>query len=367
MNATGASATLPGASAAEKLAAVNERTRSKAAARFSKARSASDIEPRSIEWLWQGYAPLGALTLLYGTEGDGKSLLTMLLAAMVTRGKLPGALEGVPSPVDVFAYEDDASAVLVPRLEAAGADLSLVKVHGDDEGSDLLVIPDEVPALGIYLRERGSRLVIIDPLPDALRDGLKDNNNGDVRTGLVPLQRMAATLDVAVLGVSHPNKGATDAANKVMGSKAWRSVPRSVLLFGRDPSDPEDGRVVAVSKTNYARKSSVRVVIDTVTVDGIEAEQGRARLDGASDVTDSDLIAATATRGASGVGPKTQFERARALLVGLLETGGGEVEARTAFVAGAADGISESTMKRARTDLGLTGGKTWVMPEGLPL
>lgn len=343
--------------------AVQERRR--AAARFAKARPASDITPQSIEWLWQGFTPVGALTLLYGTEGEGKSLLTMMLAAMVTRGTLPGALKGVPSPVDVFAYEDDAAAVLTPRLKAAGADMSLVNVHGDDEGSDLLTIPDEVPALSDYLADRGTRLVIIDPLPDALREGLKDNNNGDVRTGLVPLQRMAATLNVAILGVSHPNKGSTDAANKVMGSKAWRSVPRSVLLFGRDPSDPEDGRVVAVSKTNYARKSSMRVVIETVEVEGIKGEQGRARLDGASDVTDADLIAASG--GASGAGPRSKLDRATALLVGMMETGGGKVEAQTAYVAGAADGISESTMKRARENLGISGGKVWEMPEGLPL
>ncbi len=71
--------------------------------------------------------------------------------------------------------------------------------------------------------------------------------------GIVPLHRMAQEIGATVLGVTHPNKGATDAANKVMGSK--ESVPRSVLIYGRDPDDLNGPtRIVAVSKANYAAR-----------------------------------------------------------------------------------------------------------------
>lgn len=342
--------------------------REKAKGKFAGARVASAIKPTSITWLWQDYVPLGALSLLYGQEGDGKSTLTMMLAAMATQGTLPGALYGKPSSVEIIAYEDDAGAVLVPRLLAAGADLDYVYIHGDDAGDGLLTLPDDVGSFSAALEDRGSKLVIIDPLPDALREGLKDNNNGDVRKGIVPLHRMAQELGTAVLGVTHPNKGSSDAANKVMGSKAWRSVPRAVLIYGRDPDDLNGPtRVVAVSKANYAGKSSRRVKIESVGVDGVEHPQPRAEIAGATEYTDADLIVASV--GAAKGGPvkeQTQVERAEALLYRLLEHGGGEIDAKTAYVAGDAEGIPEATMRRARQNIGATGGRTWKL-EGLGL
>jgi len=334
----------------------------------SAARLASEIRPVSINWLWQSFLPLGALSLLYGVEGDGKSTLTMMLAAMATRGDLPGALEGHPATVEIIAYEDDPAAVLVPRLLAAGADLERVYIHGGEAGDEMLTLPDDVADFGRGAAARGSKLVIIDPLPDALREGLKDNNNGDVRKAIVPLNRMAQETGAAVLGVTHPNKGATDAANKVMGSKAWRSVPRSVLLYGRDPDDPSGAtRVVAVSKANYAGKPARKVKIESVQVEGVDHPQPRATLGGESSYTDSDIILANvgASRPAESAGRGGQKAAAEKLLYRLLEDGGGEIEAKVAFAAGDAEGLSGRTMRRACVDIGATGGRIWKLPEGV--
>jgi hypothetical protein len=342
-------------------AALLEEHKAKAARRRFAPVTASAIQPVSIEWLWLGLLPLGALSLLYGPEGDGKSTLTMMLAAMATQGMLPGALEGIRSSVEIIAYEDDPAAVLVPRLLAAGADLDRVFIHGgDDDG--LLTLPDDVPAFGATVAERGSKLVIIDPLPDALREGLKDNNNGDVRKAIVPLHRMAQELGVTVLGVTHPNKGATDAANKVMGSKAWRSVPRSVLMYGRDPDDLNGpSRIVAVSKTNYSAKTARRIAVNSVQVEGVEHPQPRAAITGESRYTDADLILANAgtAKGEPIKGRGGQKAQATALLYRLLEHAGGEVDAKVAYAAGEAQGIPEATMRRAREEAGITGGRVW--------
>lgn len=328
---------------------------------------ASAIKPVSIEWMWKDFLPLGALSLLYGPEGDGKSTLTMMLAAMATRGTLPGALKGKPAGVEIIAYEDDPGAVLVPRLVAAGADLSRVFIHGDDAGDGMLTLPDDVPAFTAAITARNSKLVIVDPLPDALREGLKDNNNADVRKGIVPLHRMAQETGATVLGVTHPNKGATDAANKVMGSKAWRSVPRSVLLYGRDPDDLSGPtRIVAVSKANYAGKTSARVAIESVQVDDVQHPQPRATLKGASTYTDADVLLANSGTVRSDGKPKSQADAAERLLYRLLEDGGGQVEADVAYAAGDAQGISAATMRRAKQAIGATGRGTWTF-EGLSL
>ena len=47
----------------------------------------SDIPEEPVEWLWEGYIPLGELTILEGHPGTNKSSLTDDLAARLTQGK----------------------------------------------------------------------------------------------------------------------------------------------------------------------------------------------------------------------------------------------------------------------------------------
>lgn len=68
---------------------------------------ASQIKPRPVRWLWPDRIPAGALTLLAGREGIGKSLVGVRLAAELTRGTLPGERHGRPSRV-MFATSEDA-------------------------------------------------------------------------------------------------------------------------------------------------------------------------------------------------------------------------------------------------------------------
>ena len=49
-------------------------------------RAFSDIKPQPLRWLWPSRIPLGKLTLLVGDPGLGKSLLTIDIAARVSRG-----------------------------------------------------------------------------------------------------------------------------------------------------------------------------------------------------------------------------------------------------------------------------------------
>ena len=48
----------------------------------------ADVTPRAVRWLWPDRIPLGKLTLIAGEPGQGKSFLTMDLAARVTTGCL---------------------------------------------------------------------------------------------------------------------------------------------------------------------------------------------------------------------------------------------------------------------------------------
>jgi hypothetical protein len=72
--------------------------------------SAADIKPRSIEWLWPNRIPLGAITILAGLQGLGKSFLSTDLAARVSNGAPWPDLPDRPNPCGstlIFAAEDD--------------------------------------------------------------------------------------------------------------------------------------------------------------------------------------------------------------------------------------------------------------------
>ncbi|WP_373652088.1 AAA family ATPase [Schlesneria sp. DSM 10557] len=97
-------------------------------------RRLSEVTPRSVDWVWEGLIPRGKVTLLTGDAGIGKSLVALQVAAMVTRGrrvpiglteKVPtAAFQTEPRGVIVLSAEDAAEDTVLPRLLAAGGDVS---------------------------------------------------------------------------------------------------------------------------------------------------------------------------------------------------------------------------------------------------
>jgi AAA domain len=57
---------------------------------------AFDLEPREVEWLWAGRVPLGMITMFAGDPKLAKSLVTLDMAAAVSRG-LPLPMSDVPN------------------------------------------------------------------------------------------------------------------------------------------------------------------------------------------------------------------------------------------------------------------------------
>ncbi len=88
--------------------------------------TAASVKPELVRWADAQRIPLGMLSLLVGQGGLGKSLLVDRLAAGWSRGTVPGDLYGTPVDVAIASAEDHRQAVIVPRLMAAGADLSRV-------------------------------------------------------------------------------------------------------------------------------------------------------------------------------------------------------------------------------------------------
>jgi len=259
---------------------------------------ASAVTPEHTRWLWENRIPLRGLTLAVGMEGRGKTTMIVALVAQLTRGSLVGDLRGKSVPVVYVTAEDSLSATVVPRLTAAGADLSLVhfvNVGGISAGG--LTIPGDLPCLSTAMARVGARLLVLDPVVAHLHSGLDSHKDQQVRQALAPLARWADGADGAVLGVMHLNKGlGADVLDRVNGSRGFTAAARSVLTIGDDPQDATQ-RVVAVGKANLAPTdvAALRFRIEGRTIPHPEepiATSGVAWLGEADGVRSRDLLAA---------------------------------------------------------------------------
>jgi hypothetical protein len=199
---------------------------------------AADVRPEVVEWLWENYVPRGMTTVVGGFPGVGKSTIDYDLAARVSRQD---------EVVLVLTAEDHLAAVVRPRLEAAGADLNLVRIV-----TIPITLPEDVGQLKEIVQEFEATLVIVDPLVAFIGDGINTHRDHHVRRVLAPLADLAEETRAAVVVVIHTNKGAgTEPLMRISGSIGFTGAARSVLLAADDPQD-EGRRILAVVKSNLA-------------------------------------------------------------------------------------------------------------------
>lgn len=325
-------------------------------------RRGDELVLRRVRYLWAGRVPLGAVTVMPGEEGIGKSTLNARLAADVTRGTLPGELQGRPASVLIVAPEDHVEAVVAPRLVEAGADMSriiFVDARLDIAGAEHeVILPRDLPALAHTVEAEGAALVLIDSLVTTLPEQLKSTAYKDMATVLKRLGAFAEAVDVAVLAPWHLNKsGGSDTALRMMDSRAFRTATRSVLLVVADPEKPGEG-LVALDKANggtldvpalrYRLRSAPYLVTE---VDEITGE-----------VTEHTATCAVADW--IGEEPGDGRQTARDLLVPAMErdddpaawlrsylTDAGETAKQVVITAGVEAGMSARTIQRAAQKL----------------
>lgn len=46
----------------------------------------STITTREVDWLWYPYIPFGKITIIQGDPGDGKTMLVLNIAALLSNG-----------------------------------------------------------------------------------------------------------------------------------------------------------------------------------------------------------------------------------------------------------------------------------------
>lgn len=326
--------------------------------------TAAQIRPERLNWLWDRLLPVGMLGLLAGREGLGKSSVAFWVIGRVTRGELPGAYLGEPRPVLVSATEDSWAHVIVPRLMACGANLSLVhriEVAEDEDDTMPLTLPTDVGEVGRFATEVGAVLMVLDPVISRLADRLDSDRDKDVRRALEPMARMADQAGMTVWGLIHHNKsGNRDPMQVIMGSRAFGAVVRSVCTVMRDPDD-ETGRrcLFGLAKSNLG---PMDLPVQAFTIEGTIIEGGAAgmlntsRVEWLGEVTGT--IREAMDREADFGQDSTAIGAATRWLMDYLAERGGEADTRDIKRAGHAVGHQWHTLQRARVRIGAETSKT---------
>jgi len=131
--------------------------------------SCADTEMTRVNWLWSNHLARGKLTMLAGDSALGKSQISINFTAALTKiGEWPDGDTAPRGSVIILSAEDAINDTIVPRLAAAGADLSrvhclkCVRVQGKAQSFN---IQTNMDLIAQKVREVGNvALVIIDPV-----------------------------------------------------------------------------------------------------------------------------------------------------------------------------------------------------------
>jgi hypothetical protein len=213
---------------------------------------ASQITPRTYEWLWPQRLAFGKLNMLDGDAGEGKSLLALDLCARLSTGReMP---DGTPGPGVVNSLiiqdEDGGDDTVICRLKALGADCERVSIWTPRDEDEPFSLPSQLALLERMIGDTGARFIVIDPILAFLDAGVLASSEQSVRRAFRPLQRMIARLRCVIQMVRHLGKvRRTRARYHGLGTVALTNLCRSTWLVGRDPQSL-DIRVLAENKNN---------------------------------------------------------------------------------------------------------------------
>jgi len=206
----------------------------------------ADVERKEVRWFWQHKIPRAKLSLIVGDPGTGKSWFTMFLASAVTTGDpLPHSnWKTEQGRVIILSAEDDIDDTIVPRLEDCGGDKRFAEVILGTKKGRMFSLVEDLDRLKAYLQTKGDvRLVIIDPISAYFGAGGKINSHKDtdVRGILSPVVKLAKEQDVTIIGVMHLNKSQDlGPMYRVSGSMAFVAQARAVWLMTQEEREGED-------------------------------------------------------------------------------------------------------------------------------
>jgi hypothetical protein len=321
----------------------------------------SEVEAERMEELWIGRIPLGKITLVEGDPDNGKSAMTTDWAARVSTGR-PWP-DGSPCPrggAVLLNAEDGLADTIRPRLDAAGGDASRVlalATVGERESERLISIPEDLGIVRRGIERVGALLVVVDPFMASLSGDVNAHRDQDVRRALAPLKTLAEDTGAAVVIVRHLNKGSgASPIYRGGGSIGIVGAARSALLVARHPED-ECRRVLARVKNNLASPVPSLAFELTGTAEGSVRVEWKGETHHAADAL---LVAPTDPEERSALEEAIAFLRE--------ELGHGPVWSVEVKKGARKAEVSEATLKRAKTTLGVRSTKeaggswSWSLP-----
>src|SRR5262245_33216857 len=318
-----------------------------------------DVVPEVVGWIDPGRLALKKIVLGDGDPGLGKTTVLLDYGARITRGwPMPGGAQGDldgPAGVVVLTAEDGLADTVVPRLAAAGADLTrVVALTGVPDRDGTLRPPTigDLGALDYAIGKVAAKLVIIDPLMAFLPPGVNPYHDHEIRRALAPLAALAERTGVCIVCVRHLTKsGGANPLYRGGGSIGIIGAARSGLLTAVDPDDPTGTtRILAVTKANLsalAPSLKYRLGVNDAGVVRVEWL-------GTSPRSAADLLAAADPSARTARDDAIDFLRAA------LAKGAGA--ARDLRREAEDQDITEITLRRARTKLGVQTERTGFGP-----
>ncbi len=212
-----------------------------------------DKDEKDIEWVIPGLIPKGELSNVSGMGGVGKSTMLLSMVSAITNGGIFNGKKLEQGNVLLLSFEDSAEKVLRRRLRSMGADLSKVLVADNLDSLDELC-KEEV--MDEYMKLYKPIATVIDPVVAFKAESTDINKANEVRKNYKVLNKIAQDHNVAMITVSHFNKGTHGrAANKVSGSVDMINGVRSAMQVYIDP-DNENKRILVQCKSNFTKKMS---------------------------------------------------------------------------------------------------------------
>lgn len=245
------------------------------------------VQQKAIEWLWYPYIPFGKITIVQGDPGEGKSTFMLNVAAMVSRGAALPDGSSLQEPITVVyqCSEDNVADTIKPRLIAANADCSRVAYIVEDQ-SALTFEDDRIEEV---LERTNARLLILDPIQSFLTQDGDMQSASRMRLVLGRLSNVAERRHCAIVLVGHLNKtGGGKHLYRGLGTIDIAAIARSVLLIGRDKTDPSLRYMQPIKSSLAPEGSAIAFTFDEggciqwhgnydVYVDEAEDEQPESR------------------------------------------------------------------------------------------
>lgn len=170
--------------------------------------------------------PRGKVSVMVGWQGIGKGTIAARIAADEThRGHAVGFVSD----------EDTLEETILPRLQAAGADVARIVVWDAAEtAGDSLLIPRDNHLIRRDAERFGMRLLLLDPWTNHV--DVADFDKGHVRRALMPLKALCADTGLCALLSAHPNRRDTDdPLMAIAHASAVSQVARCVYHVVIDP------------------------------------------------------------------------------------------------------------------------------------